>query len=208
MSFLFFWEGGGPSGRRFHPFVFFYCRLLCREVFQPQEQIPHRVQNRSCCDSSCFCGLLSAEGEETDFPWLGGNSSPADNSSSRISFLTSGLVSHAGVFRGAHFFVPPHKRRLWGGMKNEPPLKTPAWEATGGPAQCLLGAAKAWFFFGVLQPGQRDLRLAGIINTKNTKIQQLTERANRTIRHTRLQSETRFLNYVQYMLPLTCILNY
>ena len=106
VSFLFLGRGG-PSGRRFRPFVFFYCRLLCREVFQPQEQIPHRVQNTSCCDSSCFCGLLSAEGEETDFPWLGGNSSPADNSSSRISFLTSGLVSHAGVFRGARFSSLP-----------------------------------------------------------------------------------------------------
>ena len=158
--------GGLPGGDFIHSF--FHCRLLCCEVFQPQGQIPHRVQNRSCCDSSCFCGPLSDEGEETDFPWQGGNSSPADNLSSRISA----------------FVGRDEKRAL---------LKTPAWEATGSPAQCLLGAAKAWFCFGVLQPGQRDLRLAGIINTKNTKIQQLTERANRTIRHTRLQSEMRFL---------------
>ena len=107
VSFLSLFGGWGlPGGDFIHSF-FFYCRLLCREVFQPQEQIPHRVQNRSCCDSSCFCGPLSAEGEETDFPWLGGNSSPADNSSSRISFLTSGLVSHAGVFRGARFSSLP-----------------------------------------------------------------------------------------------------
>ena len=85
-----------------------------------------RIASRSYCDSSCFCGPLSAEDEETDFFWHGGNSSLSENSSSRISFLT------------------------------------------GGPAQCLLGTAKVWFCFGVLQPGQRDLRLAGIINTRNT----------------------------------------
>ena len=38
------------------------------------------------------------------------------------------VASHAGVFRGGSFFIPPHKRRLWGGTKKRAPLKTPAWE--------------------------------------------------------------------------------
>ena len=32
-------------------------------------------------------------------------------------------------------------------MKNEPPLKTPAWEATGGPAQCLVGGSEGMVLF-------------------------------------------------------------
>ena len=124
-------------------FLIVVCSALmpsnCRDRFH--------IASRSCCNSSCFCGLLLAEGGETDVPWHGGNSLPTDNLLSRILFLTD------------------------------------------GPAQCLLGAAKAWFRFGVSQPGQRDLRLAGITNRK----MQLTEWVSRTVRRTRLQNEMRFL---------------
>ena len=54
---------------------------------------------------------------------------------------------------------------------------------TGGPAQCLPGAAKVWSFFGALQPGQRDERLG--LTILREEIQEITERANRTIQYTR-----------------------
>ena len=48
--------------------------------------------------------------------------------------------------------------------------------SAGGPAQCLLGGSKDMVLFScVLQPGQRDLRLVGIINTKNTIIHGASE---------------------------------
>ena len=75
--------GGIPGGDFIH--LCFHCCLLFRDAFQLQGQILHRVKKLSG-----LCRPLSAEGEEMDLPWHGGNSSPSDKLSSRILFLTGG----------------------------------------------------------------------------------------------------------------------
>ena len=72
--------GGVPGGDFIHSFHSSVMPSKCRNRF--------RIASRSCCVSSCFCGPLSAEGKETDFPWHDDNSSPSDNSLSKILFLT------------------------------------------------------------------------------------------------------------------------
>ena len=72
--------GGVPGGDFIHWFHSSVMPYKCRNRFC--------IASRRCCVSSCFCGPLSTEGKETDFPWHDGNSSPSDNSSSKILFLT------------------------------------------------------------------------------------------------------------------------